>query len=149
VTHLIDSDVSFCFMKLVTAVRNALFPNSQIRAMEPAAALNDRFAFVHMEGAAMTRLRRALSGFLFLAALPLVGLADGAPRQANDQPPPKAVQAANTDRGQQVFEQNCSRCHNAPEGFSPRISGTIARHMRVRAGLSDADYKALRRFLNP
>ena len=53
------------------------------------------------------------------------------------------------DRGQQVFEQNCSRCHNAPEGFSPRVSGTIATHMRVRAGLSEADYKALRRFLNP
>jgi cytochrome c5 len=53
------------------------------------------------------------------------------------------------DRGQQVFEQNCARCHNAPEGFSSSISGTVAMHMRVRAGLSDADYKALRRFLNP
>jgi cytochrome c5 len=55
----------------------------------------------------------------------------------------------NADRGQQVFNQNCSRCHNAPEGFSPSISGTIAMHMRVRASLSDADYKALLRFLNP
>lgn len=53
------------------------------------------------------------------------------------------------DRGQQVFAQNCSRCHNAPEGFSPRISGTIAMHMRVRASLSAADEKALRHFLNP
>ena len=53
------------------------------------------------------------------------------------------------DRGQQVFNQNCSRCHNTPEGFSPRISASIARHMRVRAGLGDADYKALLRFLNP
>jgi cytochrome c5 len=51
--------------------------------------------------------------------------------------------------GQKVFEQNCSRCHNAPEGFSPNISGTIAAHMRVRAGLSEADYKALLRYLNP
>ena len=53
------------------------------------------------------------------------------------------------DRGQKVFEQNCARCHNAPEGFAPSISGTIATHMRVRAGLSEADYKALLRFLNP
>jgi cytochrome c5 len=53
------------------------------------------------------------------------------------------------DRGEQVFAQNCSRCHNTPQGFAPQISGTIAMHMRVRAGLSDADYKALRRFLNP
>jgi cytochrome c5 len=51
--------------------------------------------------------------------------------------------------GQQVFEQNCSRCHNAPQGFSPRISGTVIRHMRVRAGLSAEDEKALLRFLNP
>lgn len=51
--------------------------------------------------------------------------------------------------GQRVFEQNCSRCHNAPEGFSSRISGTIARHMRVRAGLSQHEEQAILRFLNP
>jgi mono/diheme cytochrome c family protein len=51
--------------------------------------------------------------------------------------------------GQQVFNQNCSRCHNAPEGFSPRIAGTVARHMRVRAGLSEEDEQAILRFLNP
>jgi cytochrome c2 len=51
--------------------------------------------------------------------------------------------------GQKVFEQNCGRCHNAPQGFSPSISGTVSRHMRVRANLSQADYEALLRFLNP
>lgn len=51
--------------------------------------------------------------------------------------------------GQQVFNQNCSRCHNAPQGFSPRISGTVVRHMRVRAGLSKEDEKAVLRFFNP
>ncbi|MEO6803756.1 MAG: hypothetical protein ABI197_11015 [Granulicella sp.] len=51
--------------------------------------------------------------------------------------------------GQRVFEQNCSRCHNPPEGFSSRISGTIARHMRVRAGLSEHEEQAILRFLNP
>ena len=61
----------------------------------------------------------------------------------------KGAQAADQERGQQVFAQNCSRCHNAPQGFSSHISGTIARHMRVRASLSEADYKALMRFLNP
>ena len=59
-----------------------------------------------------------------------------------------AHNAAQRD-GQQVFEQNCSRCHNAPEGFSSRISGTVVRHMRVRAGLSAEDERALLRFLNP
>lgn len=52
-------------------------------------------------------------------------------------------------RGQKVFEQNCSRCHNAPEGFPSSISSTIATHMRVRANLSEADYKALLHYLNP
>ena len=51
--------------------------------------------------------------------------------------------------GERIFEQNCSRCHTAPESFSPRISGTIVRHMRVRASLSQHDEQELLRFLNP
>lgn len=62
---------------------------------------------------------------------------------------PAVATSAESNRGQHVFEQNCSRCHNAPEGFSSSISGAIAMHMRTRANLSEADYKALRRFLNP
>jgi cytochrome c5 len=53
------------------------------------------------------------------------------------------------DDGARVFQQNCSRCHNTPESFSPRISGTILRHMRVRASLSKRDEEELLRFLNP
>ena len=55
----------------------------------------------------------------------------------------------NEDDGQKIFEQNCSRCHQAPEGFSPRISGTIVHHMRVRANLSREDEQKLLRFFNP
>jgi cytochrome c5 len=51
--------------------------------------------------------------------------------------------------GERIFAQNCSRCHNAPEGFSPRISGTVVRHMRVRAQLSQHDEQELLRFFNP
>jgi cytochrome c5 len=53
------------------------------------------------------------------------------------------------DQGDRIFQQQCSRCHNAPEGFSPRISGTIVRHMRVRASLSKQQEQELLRFLNP
>jgi cytochrome c5 len=53
------------------------------------------------------------------------------------------------DEGQRIFEQNCSRCHAAPEGFSPRISGTIVRHMRVRASLSQHEEQELLQFFNP
>ena len=53
------------------------------------------------------------------------------------------------DEGQRTFEQHCSRCHTAPDGFSPRISGTVLRHMRVRASLSEHEEKELLRFINP
>jgi cytochrome c5 len=61
--------------------------------------------------------------------------------------PHAAQQHAN--EGERIFQQNCSRCHNAPNGFSPRISGTILRHMRVRASLSQHDEQELLRFFNP
>jgi cytochrome c5 len=51
--------------------------------------------------------------------------------------------------GERVFQQNCSRCHTPPDGFSPRISGTIVRHMRVRASLSKHDEEALLQYFNP
>lgn len=98
----------------------------------------------------MKYLGRFTLGLLLLAATAAVGQTKSSPpQQAQSRTSPKAVHVMNPDRGQQVFKQNCSRCHNAPEGFSPSISGTIARHMRVRASLSEADYKALLRFLNP
>jgi cytochrome c5 len=58
-------------------------------------------------------------------------------------------QPASHSEGERIFAQNCSRCHNAPDGFSPRISGTVVRHMRVRAQLSQHDEQELLRFLNP
>lgn len=51
--------------------------------------------------------------------------------------------------GERVFKQNCFRCHTEPEGFSPSIAGTIVRHMRVRASLSQRDEEQLLKFLNP
>jgi len=65
------------------------------------------------------------------------------------QPPTNPAPTAHVSEGQQIFEQQCSRCHNAPEDFSPRISGTIIRHMRVRASLSQHEEAELMRFLNP
>jgi hypothetical protein len=51
--------------------------------------------------------------------------------------------------GEKIFQQNCARCHATPDGFSQRISGTVVRHMRVRADLSARDEKELLRYLNP
>jgi cytochrome c5 len=69
--------------------------------------------------------------------------------QANKNLSPTHVAQRHEGEGTRIFQQNCSRCHNAPEGFSPRISDTVLRHMRVRASLSMRDKAELLRFLNP
>jgi cytochrome c5 len=97
----------------------------------------------------MMLLERVTLAGLLLLQLPLLAQMKTAPAEARRQSPPKPGSGLQPGRGQQVFEQNCSRCHDAPEGFAPQISGTVALHMRARANLSDADYKALRRFLSP
>jgi len=98
----------------------------------------------------MMRLaKQMIAGWLVVAATIAVGQANNASQKSDAKADPQKGQPAATDRGQQVFNQNCLRCHNTPEGFSPSISGTIAKHMRVRAGLSDKDYKALLKFFNP
>jgi cytochrome c5 len=71
------------------------------------------------------------------------------PVAGNKQPATTPAPLPHANDRQQIFDQQCSRCHNAPEGFSPRISGTIIRHMRVRASLSQHEEAELLRFLNP
>jgi len=65
--------------------------------------------------------------------------------QADSAQRPASTEQAGTTK----FKQNCARCHEAPQSFSPRISGTILRHMRVRASLSAQDERDILRFLNP
>jgi cytochrome c5 len=69
--------------------------------------------------------------------------------QTTQKPPAATHTAQHVDEGQRIFEENCSRCHTAPNGFSPHIAGTVLRHMRVRASLSEHDEKELLRFFNP
>jgi cytochrome c5 len=103
----------------------------------------------------MKRLEGLMLGLALLitawavGASAAIGQTGSAQQQSHSKTRLKAVHATDQERGQQVFEQNCARCHNAPESVSSKISGSVAMHMRVRAGLSDADYKALRQFLNP
>jgi cytochrome c5 len=100
----------------------------------------------------INNVTRIYVGSLLLAALPALsqtGSPGTAPPGGQQQTKSNAVHAAQKPDGQQVFEQNCSRCHNAPQGFSPSISMAVARHMRVRAGLSKEDEQAILRFLNP
>ena len=101
----------------------------------------------------MNTLKRISVEFLLLAALPVLsqtGNTSTAPASSGQQQTKNnAGQLGQKRDGQQVFYQNCLRCHNQPPVFSPRICGTVARHMRVRAGLSKEDAQAVMRFLNP
>jgi cytochrome c2 len=72
-----------------------------------------------------------------------------ASRQSSPSPSAQLAASADASQGERVFKQNCARCHDAPQGFSPRISGTVIRHMRVRASLAAEDEKKLLKFLNP
>ena len=62
---------------------------------------------------------------------------------------PNATSSSQPDPGEQVFAANCSRCHQAPMSLSPRITGTVVMHMRVRARLSTKDQQLLLKFLAP
>jgi cytochrome c5 len=103
----------------------------------------------------MIRLEKFMLGLPLLAVSLTLGVAIAVgqtqeqPQQSPNKPASQAAKTASLDRGAKVFEQNCSRCHNAPEALSPRVSGAVAMHMRVRADLSNEDYKALRQFLKP
>lgn len=71
---------------------------------------------------------------------------------AKSAPQKKAVHVSAQsaqDVGERKFQANCSRCHTAPEQFSPRITGTIVRHMRVRASLSAMDERDILQYLAP
>jgi cytochrome c5 len=65
------------------------------------------------------------------------------------KPPAKAQSADQSNVGQQKFDANCSRCHSAPQQLSPALTGTVVRHMRVRASLSAQDEKDILKFLAP
>ena len=45
--------------------------------------------------------------------------------------------------GEQRFHANCGRCHATPQKFPPRMIGTILRHMRVRATITDEDRRLI------
>jgi cytochrome c5 len=71
------------------------------------------------------------------------------PAGAASKTPTKIESARASDVGQRKFEANCGRCHSAPEQLSPSITGTVVRHMRVRASLTAQDEKDILKFLAP
>lgn len=91
----------------------------------------------------------SFAGIASAAANPNPQAAPSISHTDKDQTAKAKAPPQHEDDGQRIFQQNCARCHNAPEGFSPRISGTVVRHMRVRASLSQHEEEELLRFFNP
>jgi cytochrome c5 len=83
-------------------------------------------------------------------ALTVAAQQNGTPATApTKQSATHKIAAQQQDEGERVFQQRCSSCHNAPDGFSPRISGAVVRHMRARASLSQHEQEVLLRFFDP
>ena len=77
--------------------------------------------------------------------------ATGAPKANTPGTAPSAqhTKAAPTNPGERAFQANCGRCHNPPEQLNTRITGTVLRHMRVRALLSPQDEHDILKYLAP
>jgi len=98
-------------------------------------------------------MKNWIFSLLCVSVLALPALCQGDRSSSVSQQPANAnnhtASNGKQSEGERKFQLHCSRCHNPPEGFSPRISGTILRHMRVRASLSKQDEQDILRFLNP
>jgi hypothetical protein len=62
---------------------------------------------------------------------------------------PKAQSSTQSDEGERLFQANCGRCHRPPDQISPKIAGSVLRHMRVRAMLSKEDEQQILKYLAP
>jgi cytochrome c5 len=86
-----------------------------------------------------------LSGISFTAAASKAESAPAAQREGTRSQKHTTTQP----NGEEVFKANCSRCHMPPMSLSPRTTGTVVMHMRVRARLSREDERLLLRYLAP
>src|SRR5262249_1538613 len=93
-----------------------------------------------------------LVAFLWLALA--VFLAISAAAKTGDSKVAPATRSGSTQddtarlQGEQRFRSNCGRCHAAPPKFSPRMTATIMRHMRVRATITDEDMRFIMSYMS-
>jgi cytochrome c5 len=104
----------------------------------------------------MKQLSISLLGLLPLSAALLIAQTSGTATASHHSAAVSTQQTAkmstgsgDQNPGERKFRANCGRCHNAPEELSPRITGTVLRHMRVRASLSAEDERDILRYLAP
>jgi mono/diheme cytochrome c family protein len=95
-------------------------------------------------------MRRTWIIFLILFTAVFAGAAKNDSAPAPTTPPVRpAMEQKEWSRleGEQRFRTNCGRCHQAPHKFAPRMMGTIVRHMRVRAMLTEDDMKLILEYM--
>lgn len=91
----------------------------------------------------------AISACLLLGSLSLLAGAARQNLESSGKAPSRGASTSQANPGERIFAANCSRCHAAPMGLPPRISGTVIMHMRTRARLSKQDEQDLLRYLAP
>ena len=103
----------------------------------------------------------AAGAILVAAGILLVGgavLANDGNKPSSDSTPAASNTASKTPiepqdeaamrvEGEKRFHANCSRCHQYPHKFPPRMFATIVRHMRVRATITDEDMRLILNYL--
>ncbi len=94
-------------------------------------------------------MQLALSASIISTSLVVAQTSTAPKPKGAARPSAKPDPTKQTDVGQRKFDANCGRCHSFPEQLSPSITGTVVRHMRVRANLSAEDEKDILRFLAP
>jgi cytochrome c5 len=98
----------------------------------------------------MTNSLQRYLGFVVLVSATAVLIAQTSPdTAASKKVVQKKATVVQSDPGERAFQSNCSRCHYAPESLPPRITGTVVRHMRVRANLSAKDERLILSYFNP
>lgn len=91
----------------------------------------------------------ALAMVLFLVAGAFAGNDRGGAGNTTSAAAAGAKQDESAERieGERRFRANCSRCHQAPHKFPPRMMATIIRHMRVRATITDGDMRLILQYM--
>lgn len=92
---------------------------------------------------------RVIAAAIVLISPILTAEIDHQPPPGSKAPTSAAHPPAPLTGGASVFQQNCSRCHLPPMTISPRVTGAVIMHMRVRARLSRQDEQQLLKYLAP
>lgn len=93
-------------------------------------------------------MKRCCICLLVVCAFPVLLLCS-----SRDPKPAPVLKPKNTHagwsvaEGEQRYRANCSRCHQAPPKFQPAAMGTLIRHMRVRAMITDDDMHAILQYM--